>query len=390
MTTVNPNEKQSADYALRSGMRRFAGKLKPGGAVTVAFLGGSVTAGAGSSDGEKTSYRALTCDYLRRRFPETSFAFVNAAIGGTDSTYGAFRLREHVLAKGPIDALFVEFAVNDGGDRAESIRAMEGIVRHAKRAAPEIDLCFLYTANRPTAERYGQEGRMQSNVYHHEEVAEHYGIPSVRIAETVYRMIAAGSLRWEHISGDSVHPNDYGYSLYADCIRAFLDEALPTAAGHAAEPPAAPPERIDPFCYERGSMPEPAAAADEAAGFRTVKGWTAERTCNWSPPADIVVGDRPGDSLRFRFSGTAAGVSLLAGMDTGRLDVSIDGEPYRTIELFDEYCPKFYRPKIAMLAKGLDPGEHTVSLRVSEGRHEGSEGTAVRLLRLLVNGEAGA
>ncbi|MDI4646439.1 hypothetical protein [Cohnella hashimotonis] len=45
----------------------------------------------------------------------------NAGVGGTDSSFGAARLREHVGSLGPIDLLFVEFAVNDGEDRAESL-----------------------------------------------------------------------------------------------------------------------------------------------------------------------------------------------------------------------------------------------------------------------------
>ncbi|MDQ1256851.1 MAG: hydro protein, partial [Candidatus Hydrogenedentes bacterium] len=63
----------------------------------VAFLGGSIT--------EMTGWRDLTCDYLRRRFPDTEFDFVNAAISSTDSTLGAFRLAQDVLDKGRIDLL---------------------------------------------------------------------------------------------------------------------------------------------------------------------------------------------------------------------------------------------------------------------------------------------
>ncbi|MBB3131029.1 lysophospholipase L1-like esterase [Paenibacillus rhizosphaerae] len=58
---------------------------------------------------------------------------INAGVGGTDSTFGAHRLQEHVLEHGPVDLLFVEFSVNDGTDRSESIRGMEGIVRGCKR-----------------------------------------------------------------------------------------------------------------------------------------------------------------------------------------------------------------------------------------------------------------
>lgn len=121
------------DYCTHDGLSRIANKLAKGQQATVAFIGGSVTVGEGASDSEATSYRALTYRYLERRFPNVAFTFINAAIGGTTSTYGAFRLEDHVLDHGGVDLLFVEFAVNDAGNRIESIRAMEGIVRNAKR-----------------------------------------------------------------------------------------------------------------------------------------------------------------------------------------------------------------------------------------------------------------
>jgi acyl-CoA thioesterase-1 len=48
-----------------------------------------------------------------------------------------------------------------------------------------------------------------------------------------------------------------------------------------------------------------------------------------------------------------SGFSMLAGMDTGDVDVSIDGGEYRTVSLFDHYCTMFYRPKIVLFADDL-------------------------------------
>ena len=54
---------------------------------------------------------------------------IHAAIGGTGSDLGVFRLGRDALRREP-DLLFVEFTVNDGGASPERIwRAMEGIVR---------------------------------------------------------------------------------------------------------------------------------------------------------------------------------------------------------------------------------------------------------------------
>ena len=110
---------------------------------SVAFLGGSIT--------EMDGYRPIVCAFLANKFPETRFDFINAGIGSTCSTTGAFRLQHDVLSQGRIDLLFVEFAVNDKGDAfhaaKECIRGMEGIVRLARQSNPCMDIVFLYTTD---------------------------------------------------------------------------------------------------------------------------------------------------------------------------------------------------------------------------------------------------
>lgn len=60
--------------------------------------------------------------WLEKTFPETEFTFTNAGISSTCSTTGAFRLKEEVLGKGPVDLFFVEFAVNDNSDAGHAKR----------------------------------------------------------------------------------------------------------------------------------------------------------------------------------------------------------------------------------------------------------------------------
>ncbi|MFC4809781.1 SGNH/GDSL hydrolase family protein [Paenibacillus sp. GCM10023250] len=214
---------------LREGLPRFAAKLLRGRPAAVAYLGGSITEGAGASVTDETSWRALNGRFLRERFGDTAWTFINAGVGGTTSTFGAHRLRAHVLDRGPVDLLFVEFSVNDGDDRDESIRGMEGIVRQCRRLSPETELVFVYTA----ADKNLTDG-VPFNIAIHEEVAAHYGIPSVSFAGGVRDRIRAGETAWEELAPDRVHPNDEGHALYASYANAFLERAV-TAAAEAAE-----------------------------------------------------------------------------------------------------------------------------------------------------------
>lgn len=106
----------------RDGLPNFLSKAaKQGANLKVGYLGGSITAQPG--------WRPKTLAMFAEMYPQAKFTEINAAIGGTGSDLGVFRLKQDVLDHNP-DLLFVEFAVNDGGaDPEQVIRCMEGIVR---------------------------------------------------------------------------------------------------------------------------------------------------------------------------------------------------------------------------------------------------------------------
>ncbi|MBO7743472.1 hypothetical protein I8J29_04655 [Paenibacillus sp. MWE-103] len=374
-------------YHRRDGLALAAKKLRAGGGTyKVAFIGGSVTEGAGASDAERYSYRALTGQYLASRYPEVAFTFVNAAVGGTDSVYGAYRFREHVLKTGPVDLLFVEFAVNDAGDRTASVRAMEGIARQAKRSNPRMAIGFIYSPNTAGLRLFREQGRVQPAIGHHEEVAAHYGIPSLSIARSIYEGIAAGELRWEDYSGDEVHPHDAGFGLYGGLVETFLRETLGYRADGDADQDetAGLPEPLEPSCYEHAGLLPP-GTAERAPGWRHEQPWRFEHVCYWKLPGEALIGDTAGAAFRLRFQGTAAGIAVLAGMDLGDIEFAIDGGRYEPMRLFDSRCASFYRPKIVLLAEGLVPGGHTIDIRIAADMPALSTGRCVRILYFLVN-----
>src|ERR1700710_2707719 len=132
---------QAADFPLapaeevhaRAGLPNFFAKAEhPDGEIKVGYLGGSITAQAG--------YRVKSLAHFRTMFPQAKFTEINAAIGGTGSDLGVFRVKQDVLDQHP-DLMFVEFAVNDGSAAPEQIfRCMEGIVRQTWKAEPKCDI----------------------------------------------------------------------------------------------------------------------------------------------------------------------------------------------------------------------------------------------------------
>ena len=98
--------RDAKEFHVRDGLANVFWKLEAGKEVRIGYLGGSITAQAG--------WRPKTLKWFQEQYPNATISEINAAIGGTGSDLGVFRLRHDVLRHKP-DLLFVEFAVNDGG-----------------------------------------------------------------------------------------------------------------------------------------------------------------------------------------------------------------------------------------------------------------------------------
>ena len=101
-------------------------RAKAGEAITVGFLGGSITQGCLSSTPE-TCYAYLVYEWWMKKFPQAEIAYINAGIGGTTSQFGIARVEDHLLKYNP-DFILIEFAVND--DNTEFFKeTYESLVR---------------------------------------------------------------------------------------------------------------------------------------------------------------------------------------------------------------------------------------------------------------------
>jgi hypothetical protein len=363
-----PPHELYTDYVMRGNLMRSYQRFAKGGPARVVFMGGSVTT---------RQWRNPLMESLEEQFPNTDFDFVMAGIGGTDANLGAFRLPEQVFGRGKVDLFFLEFAVNGGG-----VRAMEGIVRQAKRLNPDIDIVILYFASTGHCNSFNA-GKVPGIVQDHEKVAEHYGIPALYLYREIARRIKEGKIKWEGFSGDSVHPNQAGCDMYTQCIEDFLATCWKDPKPAAATP-APLPAPLDPLCYENGRF-IPLEAAKVKQGFVREKKWTVKQTCNFAPPVDVLACTEPGSELSLDFTGRAIGIYTIIGMDAGVIEYAIDDQPFKKADQFDHYCPRFHRPQHKIFADDLAPGKHTIVLRSASDKNEKSEGHAIRILRFMAN-----
>jgi lysophospholipase L1-like esterase len=348
----------------------------------VAFLGGSIT--------EMDGYRPMVMKILQRRFPQTAFTFTDAGISSTCSTTGAFRLQDDVLSKGPVDLLFIEFAVNDDQDahhqRRECIRGMEGIVRHTRLHNPYSDIVITYFVN-PEMLATWQSGQMPLSVSAHRAVAEHYQIPTINLAKEIADRITAGKLTWEQFGG--THPKPRGNEICASMIDRLMSMAWTGPLPEEARPSAhrLPEDPLDKNSYWRGCL----IAPDQAEVLRDMKvevpDWShIKGQCRPRFVRDrLLCANKPGAEMTLDFAGTAMGAYVLAGPDAGIVEASIDGEPYRPFNLFHDYSAGLHYPRTVMFDADLKPGEHRLHLRVSANKDERSTDHALRVLHFVAN-----
>ncbi len=350
------------------------------GKGTVAFLGGSIT--------EMNGYRPMVCELLQKRFPKTAFTFIPAGISSTCSTTGAFRLGTDVLGQGPVDLLFVEFAVNDDQDghhtRAECVRGMEGILRHARRSNPNMDIVMTFFVNEAILKTL-QEGQTPLTIEAHEAVADYYRVPTVNLAKEVADEITAGALTWQKYGG--VHPAPFGNALAAQMIDQLFSRAWPAplAPGAGCTPNLVPLTPLDPLSYADGRFIDPKEAKIKQGWTLGVPEWKSlpggKRERFTSIP--MLCATEAGAEATLAFEGAAVGAYIVAGPDAGIAEASIDGGPFQTVDLYHAYSKGLHYPRTVMLGTGLEPGPHTLTLRIAAATR--SAGHAMRIMRFVAN-----
>ncbi len=367
------------EVVLRDGIGAFTAKAESGAPVTVAYLGGSIT--------EMNGWRNLTTEWLRKEFPKAQVKEVAAAIGGTGSDLGVFRVGHDALRHSP-DLLFVEFATNDRGRSAEAIiRQVEGIVRQTWAKDAKTDIVFVYTITHHAVPEYAKGGT-QPTVEAMEKVAAHYGIPSVDFGYRVMAELNAGRLVMSMkeletavpketperdkvlaeklakegkilFAKDGVHPAMPGHKLYLKSLQNLFAKAKGVkAADHLKKMKGAP---VDKMNLEHAKMVPIASAM--------LKGeWTKSTEMNKnarfvSRMDEIWETKTPGAKLSFVFNGSHCRIYDLLGPDGGQVWVTVDGKrSEKPIARFDSYCT--YHRMANLLVFDGKPGRHTVEIEL--------------------------
>ena len=358
----------AAEISLRGGMPNLFAKLDSGEPVTIAYYGGSITAGPG--------WRTLTMDWFAKQYPKVKFTWVNACVGGSGSLVGVFRADHDLVATKP-DAVFVEFSLNDVGDVRdrpnEVAGAVEGIVRKLWLGKPATDICYAYTLHSSGVDLLNA-GKFTASVSLHETIAEHYNIPAIHMGVEASRLAADGKLVFTApkspgdkdaqgriiFSNDGTHPSETGHALNGAAAIRGLEKlkANTSAAPHKL------PVALSAIPWEK-------AKTIAAEGHATFDGnWeqlTAANgpTCRrfgknfytWFP--HLYRTGAPGASVTVRFRGTHIGIKGMEGPDSGIVSIRMDDKPAVKQTLFTVYASAWVYVGAPLPAVSM--GDHTVT-----------------------------
>lgn len=347
----------------------------------IAFIGGSITYGSG--------WRDSLMIYFKNRFPNTKFEFIAAGIGSMGSTPSAFRLDRDVLSKGRVDLLFVEAAVNDetnGRTSLEQKRAMEGIVIKSRRSNPYMDLVFMHFVDPDKMIDY-RAGKEPEVIKNHNSIGKYYRIPTINLAKEVTERIDKGEFTWKN-DFINLHPSPFGHGIYSRSMIQFLNNAYSSNLDSTDKITIfSPPNKLDPFCYEHGSLMN-ISTAELSKGWSINLSWkpidgTGTRANYVNTP--MLISQIPGSTLNLNFKGPLIGIAVAAGQDAGIIEYKIDNKEWKKRNLYTKWSKSLHLPWYYTLESELSPNEHNLQIRISEEKDERSNGNACRIRYFYVN-----
>lgn len=188
-------------YRLAEVMQR----AEQGEEITIAYIGGSITAGSLASPQETNCYARKSFAWWQETFPNAAFTYVNAGIGATDSYLGVHRAEEDVISQEP-DLVIVEFSVNDY--RNHNQESYESLLRKLLTCESEPAVIALLLTMENNND-YGTE---------HAAVAFKLGVPILDYGV----LLSEGDVSWQQVgNADGVHPKNEGHAVIAAVLTGF-------------------------------------------------------------------------------------------------------------------------------------------------------------------------
>ncbi len=339
------------------------------------FIGNSVLAGTGLKDAN-LRYSAQMVKGLKKHFPNAGMNETRHMQPG-GSWFGLYRCSRgqavfgEVICSGHLAIL--DFAADDRNVPVDEAKlSLEGLVRQVTLYRATHSRILVYTLTPEMLADY-KAGRTPDYIRASEQIADHYGIPSLNLAKFAAQKIMDGTIPFAAFSADGINPTDAGAKICAGAVAEFIDAlvAATPIPDKAAQVKLPPP--LFPATDDNGRI-----VAYEDPQVKCAGGWTPGQASPIGPFRHVLVAATAGASLSLAFKGSEIGILDVADKDGADYEYAVDGAPFRRLAAPKDATGPVMRA--ASLAKGLDrAADHKLVLRTA------SAGTA-RMGGFLLNG----
>lgn len=198
-------------------------KARRGEDVTIAYIGGSITQGAGAKPIHTECYAYRSYVKFKELFGKDggdNVHFIKAGVGGTPSELGMIRYDRDVLKDGKVkpDIVIIEFAVNDAGDETKG-NCFESLTLNILSAENKPAVVLLFSV---FADDFNLQERLSP-------VGKHYDLPMVSLSDALVEQFKLTKEDGNIITKrqyfyDIFHPTNDGHVIMADCLSYLFEQ----------------------------------------------------------------------------------------------------------------------------------------------------------------------
>lgn len=372
--------------------------------ITIVGVAASVTQGAhAGNDGSNHTDANITEEalaeygwtgrtvtgYFEEKYGAENVEYYSAAIGGTNTRQALYRLQRDVLSCKP-DVVFVDTPVNDSWNDPEYNPTLyaEAIIRQLLKNEhqPVIVLNQFAVFSGEVGSKVLDLSAKNNAVKEGALLAEKYNLPFINfyglmedvIAENANTYLTVDGIDysdkitdsnscWDTLMFDSVHPNRIGHGVYANYVIDYLKNNVTLSEEKHTktfEEPLTGYEYNNPHMISWKEATESGMAEWSSGWYEEESSWgngytsTNYTVCNgvvWEDGCYKAI--QPGESVTFKFSGTAIGIYARRGAAFGAEYSIDDGKITGT---FTNSGNNLYY--VPWEIHGLEDGEHTITI----------------------------
>ncbi len=336
-------------------MARMANVFKraaDGEDIKAAYIGGSITEGYSDNITLKTEEKwvDMSTKWLNEQFPDSDITYVNAGLSGTPSVLGNVRLQRDVLQYDP-DIVFVEFAVNDGGETIYK-NAYESLVRTLLTQDKDIAVVLLFTII--------ESGHTCQP--HMSQIGENYNLPMISLPDSVWIEMQEGRMAWSDYSADQSHPNVEGSIMIRDFVINYFEKVMADYESNTGAVDKNLPDPVFSGDYADMIFVDNTTLEAEATGFTPSDNGHHWFKDGWQFRADT------GASLKFTVNcrKLAMVIKVNNAKTFGEAEIYVDGE--LTGKINSNRSDGWNNPVAEYLIDNDECAEHVVEIVIPEGQ----------------------